>query len=666
MIRKFVNPRFYLSVVLSSVFFSNLVYASNSKEKDQVPEVCSPSGDISVAVEVGKTVAYSISYKGFKVLAKSPVSMKLDNGLNPGEKAKIRKSKTISVTEEIIPVVQQKSARIFDQYNQLKIDFEGDYSLYFRAYDDGIAYRWEVNINEPYKVISELASFVFTEDHKIWFPEEESFLSHQERMYSYINLSEISPNRFCSTGTLIDFGNGMKMYISESDLEGYPGMFLKGSDTDSFALKGLFAGYPLETKQERDRTVKVTKYADYIAEVHGAKKFPWRVMVITAEDRQLLTTEMVYRLAKPLQLDDVSWIKPGKVAWDWWNDNNIYGVDFEAGINTETYKYFIDFASAYNLEYVILDEGWYHLEDALKIKDGIDVKELITYGKNKNVGIILWVTWKALYDNMEKVLDTYQKWGAKGIKVDFMQRDDQWMVEYYHKVAREAAKRHLLVDFHGAYKPTGLRRAYPNVITREAVQGLEHCKWSANSDPEHNLTLPFIRQVAGPMDYTPGAMINANARNFRDIFSAPMSLGTRCHQLAMYVVFESPLQMLADNPSNYYGEPECMQFLSSVPSVWDETKILKAKVSDYVVTARRNGDTWYLGAMTDWTPRNFTIKLDFLGEGAHTIEIWKDGANAHRHASDYKYVSLPVDKTSEIEVKLAPGGGWIAIIKKEE
>lgn len=664
--RKLLIPRLFLSIILLTAFISNPVYAENPVETDQVFDVYSPSGDISVKVEVDEFVTYSVSYKGFEVLTRSPISMKLDNGINLGKDAKISKSKTISVTEEIIPVVKQKSAIIADEYNQLKIDFEGNYSLYFRAYDDGVAYRWEVNINEPYKVISELASFVFNEDHKIWFPEEESFLSHQERTYSYINLSEISPDRFCSTGTLVDYSNGMKMYISESDLEGYPGMFLRGSETDSFALQGLFAGYPLQTEQESDRTVRVTEYADYIAKVQGKKKFPWRLMVLTTDDSQLLTTQMVYKLAKPLQLDDVSWIKPGKVAWDWWNNNNIYGVDFEAGINTDTYKYFIDFASSYNIEYIILDEGWYHLEDALKVKDGIDVKELIHYGKSKNVGIILWVTWKALYDNMEEVLNDYQAWGAKGIKVDFMQRDDQWMVEYYHTVAREAAERHLLVDFHGAYKPAGLRRAYPNVITREAVQGLEHCKWSENSDPEHNVTLPFIRQVAGPMDYTPGAMINANLRNFRDIFSAPMSPGTRCHQLAMYVVFESPLQMLADNPSNYYREPECMQFLSAVPSVWDETKIIKAKVSDYIVTARRNGDAWYLGAMTDWSPRNFTIKLDFLGEGAHTIEIWKDGANAHRHASDYKYISLPVDKTSEIEIKLAPGGGWVAIITKDE
>jgi alpha-glucosidase len=374
---------------------------------------------------------------------------------------------------------------------------------------------------------------------------------------------------------------------------------------------------------------------------------------------------MVYKLASPGRIEDVSWIKPGKVAWDWWNDNNIYGVDFKSGINTETYKYYIDFASKYGLEYIILDEGWYYLENVLKIKEQIDVKELIRYGKEKNVGIILWVTWKALDDKLIEALDAFSQWGAVGIKVDFMQRDDQWMVEYYYRVAREAAKRHLLVDFHGAYKPTGWLRTYPNVLSSEGVKGLENCKWSADIDPEHDVTLPFIRMVAGPMDYTPGAMINANKKNFNFVFSEPMSQGTRCHQLGMYVVFESPLQMLADNPSNYYREPECMKFLSAVPSVWDETRILSAKVSDYVLTARRNGDVWYLGGMTDWDPRILRAKLDFLDAGEYTIEIWKDGVNSERHASDYKYETLPVDKTSEIEVKMAPGGGWAAIITKK-
>lgn len=632
---------------------------------DQTFEVQSPSGILTAKIRVGNFLSYTISFSGIILVKESEIAMKLDNGLVTGENAIVKKATPSSVSDVLEPVVQQKSATIPDVYNQLKIEFKGNYTLYFRVYDDGVAYRWEINIKEPYNIISESVNINFDSDHKIWFPEEESFLTHQERHYNYLNLSEITADQFCSTGTLVDYENGLKMYISESDLEAYPGMYLKGSASDSLALQGLFAPYPLETEQIRDRTVKVTKYADYIARVNGPRAFPWRVMIITTNDAQLLTSQMIYKLASSNRINDVSWIKPGKIAWDWWNDNNIYGVDFKSGINTNTYKYYIDFASAYGLEYIILDEGWYYLDDVLKIKKDVDVKELIRYGKEKNVGIILWVTWKGLEDKIEQAMDAYSDWGAVGIKVDFMQRDDQLMVEYYYRVAEEAAKRHLLVDFHGSYKPTGWLRTYPNVLTSEGVQGMEHCKWSANSDPEHNVTLPFIRMVSGPMDYTPGAMINATKADFKFRHSSPLSLGTRCHQLGMYVVYESPLQMLADNPSNYYREPECMEFLSEVPTVWDETIVLKAKATDYVVTARRSGETWFLGGMTDWNPRIFNIHLNFLDDGEYAIRIWKDGVNADRHASDYWHETLPVDKASEIEIKMAPGGGWAAIIEKK-
>ena len=372
---------------------------------------------------------------------------------------------------------------------------------------------------------------------------------------------------------------------------------------------------------------------------------------------------MVYKLAKPLQLTDTSWIKPGKVAWDWWNANNVYGVDFRAGINTETYKYYIDFAAKYGLEYIILDEGWYVLGDLMKVVEGMDMEALFRYAKSKNVGIIPWVIWKTLDDQLTEAMDQFEKWGAKGLKVDFMQRDDQWMVNYYDKIAKEGAKRHMLIDFHGSFKPTGLRRAYPNVITREGVRGLENCKWGTAANPEYNVTIPFIRMVAGPMDYTPGAMINAQKRDFQAIFNRPMSLGTRCHQLAMYVVYESPLQMLADSPSNYLKEPECMEFLAKVPTVWDETKVLDAKVADYLLIARKSGSEWYVGAMTDWTGRELTVDFSFLGPGQHSIEIYKDGINADRHGNDYKKETSKVSASDTMKIKLAPGGGWAAIIR---
>ncbi|MDB4584703.1 glycoside hydrolase family 97 protein, partial [Draconibacterium sp.] len=601
---------------------------------------------------------------GKEIVSPSAISMKLDDGTIWGKAAKVKKAKTISFAEELTPVVQRKYAKIQNEYNQLTLSFKG-YTLQFRAYDEGAAYRWISEKKDAYKIMSEEATFAFPANHKIWFPEEVSMFSHQEREYLRENLSNITANRFGSTGMLVDCGNGIKTYISESNLMDYAGMFLQGCKDNPNALVGKFAGVVLEEKRLTDRDVKPTKYADYIAECEGPRDFPWRVMLITENDADLVQSELIYKLGPDQKIENTDWIKPGKVAWDWWNYNNIYGVDFRAGVNNATYKYYIDFASEYGLEYIILDEGWYVLSDITKLEKDIDIKELVNYGNEKNVEVILWVVWKALDDKLIEALDQFQEWGVKGIKIDFMQRDDQWMVNFYEKIAIECAKRKLLVDFHGAYKPSGLDRAYPNVISYEGVKGLENAKWSNLPDPEHNVTLPFTRMVAGAMDFTPGAMVNATKENFRYVFNKPMSPGTRCHQLGMYVVFESPLQMLADNPSNYYREPECMEFMAAVPSVWDDTKVLDAKVSDYIAVARRSGDTWYVGAMTDWDARSLELNLDFLESGDYNMKIWKDGINADRNASDFAQEELSVSSSSKIKVNMAPGGGWVAIIEKK-
>uniref|UniRef100_UPI0032173090 glycoside hydrolase family 97 protein n=1 Tax=uncultured Draconibacterium sp. TaxID=1573823 RepID=UPI0032173090 len=624
----------------------------------------SPDGKLEVTIDVQDKVSYSIQLNGDVILAPSAIAMSLSEGVELGKSAQIRNVETSSVSTIIEPVVKRKFEQIQDNYNELTIQFKGDYNLIFRAYNDGIAYRWKLNRTGNYKVISEDVNFCFTANNKVWFPEESSMYSHQERGYSVEKLANITTDRFGSTGMLVELPGGAKMYISESDLESYPGMFLQGTETPNM-LKGKFAGFPLETKQTSDRDVKVTKYANYLAEIKAPRAFPWRVMIIAGEDKQLITSELIYQLASPNRIGKTNWIKIGKVAWDWWNANNIYGVDFESGINTKTYKYYIDFASKYNLKYIILDEGWYHLEDVLKVNDAINIKELVAYGKKKNVDVILWVTWKALYDKLDQALTTFNKWGVKGIKVDFMQRDDQWMVDYYYLVAQKAADQKLLVDYHGSYKPTGISRTFPNVITSEGVRGLENCKWSDVVTPEHNVTLPFIRMVAGPMDYTPGAMLNARKDNFKAIFTEPMSSTTRCHQLAMYVVYESPLQMLADNPSNYYREPECMKFLSQVPTEWDDTKVLAAKVSDYIAVARKAGNRWYIGAMTDWDERSLTVKLDFLPKGKHTMRIWKDGINANKHAADFAMTKIVVNSGDEIQIPMKKGGGYAAIISQQ-
>ncbi|MGV8829367.1 MAG: glycoside hydrolase family 97 protein [Breznakibacter sp.] len=626
----------------------------------------SPNGKISVAISANPDVAFSVSFGGEPIVEQSPIAMSLTNNMTLGKQVKVRKTSVRSVKNSITPEVPRKFKVIEDHYNELVIDFTGGYQLQFRAYNDGMAYRWVTNFKKEIIVDGEEVNFNFTGDHMVWFPEEKSIYTHQEREYLSVKLSEITPDRFCSTGTLVQVDGQVKVFLSEADVLDYPGMFLQGSASNPYGLTGKFSPYPQKEAKKSDRDVVVEASESYIAKTAGKREFPWRLAIVTANDADLVMSEMVYKLSTPSKIADPSWIKPGKVAWDWWNDNNIYGVDFEAGVNTETYKYYIDFASKYGIEYIVLDEGWYHLDDMMKIKDEVDLEELVAYGKERHVDVILWVTWVALQERFVEAFEVYSKMGVKGFKVDFMQRDDQVMSDFYMRTAQKAADHKMLIDFHGSTKPTGLHRTYPNVISYEAVRGLEQTKWSDWANPDHDLILPFIRMVAGPMDYTPGAMVNATKSNFSATFSQPMSLGTRCHQLAMYVVFESPLQMLADNPSNYYKEPEAMAFLSQVPVVWDDTKVLEAKVGEYILMARRNGDTWYVGSMTNWDQREFNLNLDFLPEGDYTMEIWEDGANAHRHGSDFKYSKLSGQASTVLPVKMAPGGGWVAIIKSKK
>ena len=512
-------------------------------------EVTSPNNNLRLKIDIEQKILYSLGYKSKQLIEPSAISLTLNGNRILGSKPEVVEVKHRSADEQIFPPVRIKSKVIADKFNEMSIEFKGGFELICRAYDDGAAYRFVTNIDGEIEVITEEVTFNFTGNHAIYFPEEESFQTHSERQYKYFKLGDISDKMMCYVPALVEVQDGPKVLITEADLEDYPGLYLHGSSGRN--LYGKFPAYALEDKARNDRDVPVTKRADFIAKTGGRRSFPWRVLIVAEKDGDLIENQMVYKLAKPSQLEDTSWIKPGKVAWDWWNANNLYGVDFKAGINTETYKYYIDFAAKYGIEYIIFDEGWYVLGDLTKITKGLDVEELFRYAKSKNVGIIPWVIWKTLDDQLEAAMDQFERWGAKGLKVDFMQRDDQWMVNFYHKIAKETAKRRMLVDFHGSYKPAGLQRTYPNVITREGVRGLEHSKWSKDANPEHNVTIPFLRMVAGPMDYTPGAMINAQQNDFQPIFNRPMSMGTRCHQLAMYVVYESPLQMLADSPSNY-------------------------------------------------------------------------------------------------------------------
>ena len=620
----------------------------------------SPDGRIEIRIRTSGQVQYDVVLKGRAVLEKSALSLDVDHkklGMQP----KVIDAKRRSHDEEVVPVVRQKFAKIRDHYNELRLSMDSGYAVVFRAYNEGAAYRFETSLpQEKVKIYAEEAAFNFSANDIVYYPQEDSFFSHNERKYLPQHLSEIAPEFLATLPAVVDVGEGAKVAIAESDVESYPGLWLRG--TGGFGLTATFPPYPLKESLTSDRDYRVVESADYIAVTAGTRTFPWRVIGIADRDGDLLTNQIVYLLEKPSQVQDTSWIKPGKVAWDWWNANNVYGVDFKAGINTETYKYYIDFAAKYGIPYIILDEGWYKLGNLLDVVPEINMQELADYAKQKNVGIILWVVWKTLDDQLLPALDQFEKWGVKGIKVDFMQRSDQILIDYYHKVSRETAKRKMLVDFHGDQKPASMTRTWPNLISTEGVRGMEWSKWSAESEPKHNVTLPFTRMFLGPMDYTPGAMRNATKATFAPIHGQPMAMGTRCHQLAMYVVYESPLQMLSDSPSNYLREPEIMDFLGPVPSEWDETRVLDARIAEYVVVARRNGRDWYIGAMSDWTPRNVDIDLSFLPEGNFTMEAYQDGVNADRNASDYKKITTQVTKATKLKLPLASGGGWAARI----
>jgi len=621
----------------------------------------SPDQRIEVRIRLADRIRYDVLLNGIRLLQDSTLSVKTSSttlGFNP----RVKDAKQRSVDQWIEPVIRQKFAKLRENYHEVRLEMEDNYAVVFRAYNEGVAYHLETALPQPQeKIYSEEVSLNFAGDYHVYYPKEDSFFSHNEREFLYLPLKDIAPNSIASLPAVVDTKEGAKIAIGESDVDDYPGLWLRGNSNNS--LSGTFPPYPLKEQLNRDRDLKITQTADYIAVTKGTRTFPWRILGIAERDSDLITNQMVYLLAKPSQVQDTSWIKPGKVAWEWYNANNIYGVDFKSGINTQTYKYYIDFASKYGIEYVILDAGWYKLGNLLEVSPDLNIEELVAYGRQKHVGIILWVVWKTLDDQFETAFNQFEKWGIKGLKVDYMQRDDQPVINFYHKVCREAAKRKMLVDFHGAIRPATMTRTWPNLINTEGVRGLEQTKWSKYANPKHNVTIPFTRMFLGPMDYTPGAMVNSGSeKNFAAIYERPMSLGTRCHQLAMYVVYESPLQMLADSPSHYLREPEVMEFLGPVPTVWDDTKVLAAKMGEYVVIARRHGRDWYVGAMTDWTARELEIDFSFLSSGSYEIESYEDGVNANRLGSDYTKTRKQLDKNAKLRIKLAEGGGWAARI----
>jgi alpha-glucosidase len=641
-----------------TVLFILLMFFITPEVLSQRFTVSSPDGMTVVTVEVGERIKWKAERSGEIILENNLIDLQI-GGENLGQNARVRRNRINEVNERSPVVVPTKNDSLHNHYRELSILFRNKWELQFRAYNDGIAYRLLTHMREDITIDEEVMHLSFPDGTTSLFPLEESTYSHNERNYIPTMLDTLSSNEFASLPVYFSTPGGFQVLFSEADVFNYPQMFLRGGDV----LHAMHPPVVAETIPEEgpgaDRNVVIVREESYIAELPGETSLPWRFMLISREEKDFLDQNMVLRLSRGVELDDTSWISPGKVAWDWYNANNIWNVDFASGLNTETYKYYIDFASEYGIEYVILDEGW--TKSTLEILDfnpDIDVPELIKYGKEKNVGIILWCLWKPLDQNMDEILDTYANWGAKGIKVDFMQRSDQYMTQSYENIARACSKRKLLVDFHGAFKPGGLRSAYPNIISYEGVKGNEHQKWSHDITPRHNTTLPFTRMAVGPMDYTPGAMRNYHLEDHPINFTLPASIGTRSHQVALYTIFESPLQMLCDSPSEYLEDKETTEFITQIPTTWDETVPLQGKVGEYVAVARRKGETWYVGAITNEDPRNLILDLGFLGAGSFRATVYRDGINTARFAEDHVIEQTEINGREEISINMAPGGGW--------
>ena len=658
------------------LLFFVLFFAGLSTFAQKQYTLQSPDKDITITINAGEQLTYSVTHGNTCVLAPSAIGMKLVDGIQLGQKPVVKSSKKRSVNQ-MMKSNLYKRVQIPEVYEELTLTFKGNYKVVFRAYDEGVAYRFETDFSKPIIIENETADFNFDADYQAYIPYvlrragqegdliQQQFYNSFENTYTHTSLSQMEAEKLAFLPLLVELNDGKKAAITEADLEDYPGLYLRNANGGN-GLAAVHAGYPKTREQGGHNNLQwiVKERENYIAKVEGKRSFPWRCIVISENDRELADSDLVYLLASPSRLEDDSWIQPGKVAWDWWNAWNIYGVDFKAGINNDTYKYYIDFASQYGIEYVILDEGWAvnKKADLFQIVPEIDIQELVDYGAERNVGIVLWVGYAAIDKDMEHVCQHYSEMGVRGFKVDFMDGDDQMIVDFYYRMAETAAKYNLFIDFHGAYKPTGLHRTWPNVLNHEGVYGLEQAKWDNNSDLVLNeVTIPFIRMVAGPMDYTQGAMKNANKNNFAAIYTEPMSQGTRCRQLAEYVIFESPFNMLCDSPSNYLNEDECTQFIANVPTTWDETIVLDGKVGEYLVIARRKDFRWYVGAITNWEERDLYLDLSVLPNfGAKSGHIFRDGINANRVAKDYVAEQIQV-MGNKVKLHLAKGGGAVIV-----
>ena len=653
-------------------------------------EVSSPNGKVKVVVNTDEAVKWSVSYSGQTVLQPSVIDIQLRQGkktLGLGKVGKVAKQQV----ESSFKTPFYKKAEISDAYGQLLMYTNQKFTIEVRAYDDGAAYRLISTNTKPSVVVDETAEFSFADDYQAFVPYVndnrggERYCYSFESYYDEAPLSKMFQDSLAITPLAVCLPDGMKAIVMDAGVENYPGMFVKrvkSGEVKGEKLVAEFAPYPLAQEiGGYDRLNLVpTKRADYIAKLDGRQSLPWRAVVITERDADILNCDMAQRLAPECRIADTSWIRPGKVAWDWWNNCNITGVDFASGMNTNTYLYYIDFAAKNKIEYVIIDEGWSGKESLMDdLNPEIDLPRVIAHGKEKGVGIILWSSWRNLIGSnplndikvTDEVMKHYADMGIKGFKVDFFDRDDQQVIASAYKIAESAARYHLYLDYHGL-KPFGIQRAYPNIFNFEGVKGLENSKWEPrvgdgplHNQPRYDVTAPYLRMLAGPMDYTPGAMMNAMKDSFFGNNNHPMSQGTRVHQMAMYTTFEAPLQMMADSPTKYMQNQECTDFIAQIPTTFDETVALDGQLGEYIVIARRKGTTWYVAAMTDWTARDLTINLDFLGDGQFTADIFADGVNAMKEATDYKHTKQAATCQDQLKIHLSSGGGWTGIFRKQ-
>lgn len=618
----------------------------------------SPNGNIKLEVTIDKQVLISVFQGQEQILKDCQLSLQLGND-QFGQNPKLSGAKRSKVDEVIRPVVPLKRAEVQNKANQLTLTFKGGIAVNLRAYDNGVAYRFTINKGKgQIDVVSEGLALNLPGAFTAHISKTRGFGTSYENPYTHLSTAELKDgDEMTYLPVLFETPRGTKVLFSESDVRDYPHMFLAPRGQNAFDAR--FPKSPDTWEPSGDRGWRVTKERDCIARTNATRTLPWRFAVI-GSDAAIAENQMEVVLAGKCELDDTSWIKPGKVNWDWWNHWTVWNVDFETGINNPTYKHIIDCASRFGVEYILLDEGWNkRVQDPFTTRDEINVQELVDYGRQKNVGIILWLSWLTVEQHMD-LIPFYAKMGVKGLKIDFMDHSDQWMVNFYERVARECAKYKLLVDFHGSFKPAGLEQRLPNLISYEGVRGLEQ---GGGCRPENSIWLPFMRNAVGPMDFTPGAMENAQPNENRGTGDRPMGGGTRAYQMALYVCFESGVQMLADSPTRYLREAECTEYIASVPTTWDETRVLAAKAGDYYVVAKRKGAKWFIGAITGDKAQDLEISLDFLTK-AGQLTYFQDGRNAHRIAVDYKKVKAgTVDAGKKLNIHLAPNGGWAAVIE---